>query len=102
MIQQTESEIAEMEDQRKSENQAFVEAKSDDVDAIELLEKAKEALTAYYEKHKIPLGEVQGSVKGLSLAQEPEFEVSMDQAPDATFKHKGNRKNESKGIISIL
>jgi len=101
-IAQTKEEIAEMEDQRKEENEAFLQAKSDDEGAIALLEAAKEALAAYYNKHKIPLGPVQGSVKGVDLLQEPEFAVSVDQAPDATFQHKGSRKGESKGIISII
>merc|ERR1719238_220214 len=101
-IAQTRKEIAEMEDQRKAENQAFLEAKSDDEGAIALLEAAKEALAAYYAKHKIPLGAVQGSVKGVDSAQEPEFSVSQDEAPDATFQHKGSRKGETKGIVSII
>jgi len=45
------------------------------------------------------MGPIQGSVK---LLQEPEFEVSQWQAPDATFSDKGARKNQSKGIIGIL
>merc|ERR1719408_1050245 len=47
------------------------------------------------------MGPIQGSVKDV-LLQEPEFAISEDQAPDATFSHKGKRKNESKGIISIM
>merc|ERR1719272_1632581 len=40
-----------------------------------------------------------GSVKFL---QEPVFERSEDDAPDATFSHKGGRKLQSKNIISLL
>jgi len=88
---------------RKDENDAFLTAKKDDQDAIDLLIAARDALTAYYKKHGIDMGPVQGSVKGLALAQdEPEFDVSADQAPDAVFSHKGKRKNESKDIVSIL
>merc|ERR1719482_1546985 len=38
----------------------------------------------------------------MKLLQGPEFEISGDQAPDATFSDAGSRKNESKGIISIM
>merc|ERR1719248_561327 len=98
-IEQVKQDIVDMENQRAEENQAFLRAKKDDEDAIALLEKAKAALTRYYDQNKIELGPIQGSVKGVLLHQEPEFEISEDQAPDATFSHKGHRKNESKGII---
>merc|ERR1719375_2449071 len=101
-IELTEKEIAEMEDQRKAENEAFLQAKSDDEGAIELLEAAKKVLMKYYKENKIEIGKVQTSVKGLDLAQEPEFQISADQAPDATFSHKGSRKHETKGIVSIM
>merc|ERR1719265_936819 len=91
-----------MEEQRKEEKAAFLEGKTDDEAAIQLLEAAKNALAAYYKKEKITLGPIQGSVKGLDLVQEPVFRISEDQAPDATFSHKGSRKGESKGAISIL
>merc|ERR1719265_235752 len=91
-----------MEEQRKEEKAAFLEGKTDDEAAIQLLEAAKNALAAYYKKEKITLGPIQGSVKGLDLVQEPVFRISEDQAPDETFSHKGSRKGESKGAISIL
>jgi len=91
---------------RKDENDAFLDAKKEDQDAIDLLMAARDALSEYYKKHGIEMGPVQGSVKGLAFTQdeplEPEFDVSADQAPDAVFSHKGKRKNESKDIISIL
>ena len=37
-------------DERKAENEAYLQAKKDDEDAKALLEKAKEAFTAYYIK----------------------------------------------------
>merc|ERR1719159_2118957 len=98
-IDATKEQMAKMTEERTDENDAFKEAKKDDEDAIALLEQAIEALSAYYKKNKIEMGPVQGSVK---LLQEPEFEVSKWQAPDATFSDGGKRKNESKGIISIL
>merc|ERR1719261_535959 len=96
----THEDLAEMEATRTEENGQFKQAKSDDEAAIELLGQAIEHLSAYYKNNKIEMGPIQGSVKG--LLQEPEFDVSPDQAPDATFSGKGSRKNESKGIISIL
>merc|ERR1719261_289117 len=96
----THEDLNEMEATRTEENAQFKQAKSDDEAAIELLGQAIEHLSAYYKNNKIEMGPIQGSVKG--LLQEPEFDVSPDQAPDATFSGKGSRKNESKGIISIL
>jgi len=102
-IQDVIENIAQIEEQRQDENRAFLQAKSDDESAIDLLKRAKAALAAYYSKNKIALGPIQGSVKGLGFAQQgPVFDVSEDQAPDATFSHKGKRKNESKGIVSII
>merc|ERR1719160_496677 len=100
-IEQVKKEIGDMEASRIEENTVFLQEKGDDENAIELLEKAKEAILAYYEKNKIELGPIQGSVKGV-LLQEPVFKISEDQAPDATFSHKGKRKNETKGVISII
>eukprot|EP00747_Dinoflagellata_sp_TGD_P139147 gnl/TRDRNA2_/TRDRNA2_175867_c0_seq1.p1 gnl/TRDRNA2_/TRDRNA2_175867_c0~~gnl/TRDRNA2_/TRDRNA2_175867_c0_seq1.p1 ORF type:complete len:715 (-),score=248.94 gnl/TRDRNA2_/TRDRNA2_175867_c0_seq1:100-2244(-) len=97
-IQNVEKEIKEMEDQRKAENEAFLNAKAEDEAAIELLGKTKDVLSKFYKENKIEMGKLQGA----ALIQKPEFEVSEDQAPDATFSDKGGRKNESKGIISII
>jgi predicted nucleic acid-binding Zn-ribbon protein len=96
------TQIGEMENVRQEENRAFLQAKSDDEQAIDLLEQAKDALISYFKKNDVALGPVQGSVKGLEFAQQPEFQISEDQAPDATFSHKGKRKNESKGIVQIM
>merc|ERR1719387_2897082 len=98
-IDATKEQIAQMEDERKAEHEEFQVAKADDEAAIALLEKTVEVLSAYYNKNKIDMGPIQGSMK---LIQGPEFEISDDQAPDATFKEKGSRKNQSKGIISIM
>merc|ERR1719272_296168 len=73
-----------------TEKDDFKVAKKDDEAAIGLLEKTVDILSAYYKKNKI------------KMIQEPEFAVSKDQAPDATFSDKGARKNQSKGIVSII
>jgi len=100
-IQETNQYKADMKAERKSENEAFLQAKKDDNGAIDLLTKAKEALAAFYKKQGVDMGEIQGSATGL-LQQEPAFERSEDDAPDASFSKKGGRKNQSKNIISLL
>jgi len=87
---------------RGSENEAFLKSKSDDQDAIDLLIAARGHITLYYKKNGIDMGPIQGSVKGLALAQQPNFEISADQAPDTVFSNKGQRKDETKGIVQIL
>jgi len=102
-IEEIEAVTAQMEamtKQRNQENEAFLAAKKDDQDAIALLEAARDAISKYYKKNKIEMGPIQGSVKGQFL-QKP-FDVSEDQAPDATFSHKGSRKNESKGVVQLM
>lgn len=102
-IKETNKYIKDISDERKEEHDAFQTAKKDDEDAISLLDKAKESFTAYYKKNDIKMGEIQGSVKGLLFAQEePAFERSEDDAPDATFSGKGSKKVQSKGIVSLF
>merc|ERR1719469_54258 len=98
-IQQTEDEIAAMEKQRTEEHEDFLHAKKEDEGAVDLLKQARTALTAFYEKNKIDMGPIQGSVK---LVQEPVFEVSADQAPETEFAGKGSRKTQSKGIVALM
>merc|ERR1719324_1150282 len=71
---------------REAENQAFTTAKQDDLNAIELLGQAIEALSAYGSNN--------------ALLQQPAMGVSEDQAPDATFSSKDNYSNAQGGIIS--
>jgi len=73
---------------REAENQAFTAAKQDDLNAIELLGQAIEALSAYGGNN--------------ALLQQPEFEVSEDQAPDATFSSKDNHADAQNGIVMLL
>ena len=90
-IEAVAKEIAEMEDQRIAENEEFLNAKAEDEAAIELLGKTIDVLEKFYKKNKAAV-----------LMQGPDFEVSEDQAPDASFSDKGSRKNESKGIVSLI
>jgi len=87
---------------RKGENQEFLQAKSDDQEAIDMLMEARDALSSFYRNHSVTMGPIQGSVKGLALAQQPEFEVSADQGPEAVFSSRDKRKNEAKGIVQLL
>jgi hypothetical protein len=73
---------------REAENQAFTTAKQDDLNAIELLGQAIEALSAYGDNN--------------ALLQQPEFAVSEDQAPDTTFSSKDAHKDAQGGIVQLL
>merc|ERR1719379_2033058 len=75
---------------RTAENQAFTGAKQDDLDAIELLGQAIEALSAY------------GSNNAFLQGKQPAMEVSEDQAPDATFSSKDSHAGAQSGIIALL
>merc|ERR1719146_601198 len=85
---------------REAEHKEFQTSKADDEAAIALLENATKALTSYYGNHSIDMGPIQGSVK--FLHEDPAFEVSADQAPEAKFSGKGSHKGQSKGIVSIM
>merc|ERR1719335_1035311 len=100
-IKETKKYMKDITDERKEENEAYLQAKKDDEDAKALLEKAKEEFTKFYKENGIKMGPIQGSVKGL-LQEEPEFERSADDAPDATFTNKGSNKLEGKGIVSLF
>merc|ERR1719456_371964 len=65
-------------------------AKEDDIKAIGLLEDAIAAMSEYG-KNNLAL-----------LQKQPEFEVSEDQAPDATFSDAGSHKDATTGIVSLL
>lgn len=102
-IKETDEHLAAILKQRTEEHDAFTQAKAEDQEAISLLTEARTALMAYYKKNGIALGPIQGEMKGLSLmSRDPVFEVSEDQAPDATFSSKGSRKGESKDIVSLM
>merc|ERR1719421_1416007 len=59
-------------------------------------------MAKYYKKNGIKMGPIQGSVKGAFAQEEPVFERSADDAPDATFSDKGNNKNASKNILQLF
>merc|ERR1719436_1446189 len=94
--------MTQIEQQREADNAAFKQGKSEDMKAIELLSQAREALAAYYHEHGIAQGPVQGNIKALALHQEPVFDISEDQAPEATFSGKDKRKLPAKDIVSLM
>jgi len=86
--------IKKITDDRKEEHEAFQNAQKDDKAAVELLNTAKDALTAFYKKNDVDVGAL--------LQADPAFAVSEDQAPEASFSGKGNRKGQSKGIVALM
>jgi len=95
---QAREDLAEMTQLRADDHDAFQQAKSDDESAIELLSNAIGKLSSYAESNAIDTGKLEEA----RFLQEPEFEVSEDQAPDAQFSGKDSHKQEGKGIVSIL
>merc|ERR1719439_2268 len=59
-------------------------------------------MAKYYKEAGIEMGPIQGSVKGAFAQEEPVFERSADDAPDATFSNKGSNRNASKNILSLF
>merc|ERR1719235_2692999 len=101
-IQNTQEDIAELEATRIAEHNAFQGAKSDDEQASQLLDAAIEAMSAFYKNNAIDQGEIQGGANALLQTEEPVFERSADEAPDASFSSAGKSSGESKGIISLM
>merc|ERR1719424_2753159 len=99
-IEETQQYMRDLTAERKAENEAYLQAKKDDQNAKALLEKAKAAFAAFFKKNDIKTGPIQGSATG--LLQDPEFERSADDAPDASFTKKGSNKVASKGVLSLF
>merc|ERR1719247_451460 len=94
--------IQKMEDKRQEDRTTFEGKKADDEGASQLLAAAIESLSAFYKNNDTGMGEIQGSINLLQKSKEPVFEVSADQAPDASFSSAGKSTGASKGIISTL
>jgi chromosome segregation ATPase len=101
-IRQTKSDLKQMTEDREAEHAAFLQAKEDDENAVALLAQAIGHLSSYLDANKVDMGSLQSGRQGGVFTQEPEFEVSEDQAPETTFAGKDDNKQESKGIVSIL
>merc|ERR1719277_85268 len=104
-IKATESFIEAITATRVQENDDFKKAKEKDQQAIALLVQVRDVMSEFYKSETGGFGDIQGSVKGASLAQkkkQPEFAVSAFDAPEATFSKVDKRENEAKGIVQIL
>merc|ERR1719463_611303 len=81
---------------RAAESAEYTKAKSDDEMAISLLADAIAAISAYGANNDVFL-QVKKSTK-----KQPVFEVSEDEAPDASFSGKDNHKGAQDAIISMM
>eukprot|EP00747_Dinoflagellata_sp_TGD_P142971 gnl/TRDRNA2_/TRDRNA2_176316_c1_seq2.p1 gnl/TRDRNA2_/TRDRNA2_176316_c1~~gnl/TRDRNA2_/TRDRNA2_176316_c1_seq2.p1 ORF type:complete len:674 (+),score=171.92 gnl/TRDRNA2_/TRDRNA2_176316_c1_seq2:51-2024(+) len=102
-IKKTSTEIKEMMVERAQENRAFLHEKEMDIQSIKILDSAKVALGQYYRDEG--LGEEahrSDSTVNVGMLQEPVFEISKEQAPDATFADKGSRVHQAQGIIGLM
>jgi len=98
-INDTDDYIKKITEERGEEHDAFVHAKQEDEAAVKLLNAAKDAFTAYYKTNGVKMGKIQGAEL---LQADPAFEVSEDQAPEASFSGKGSSKVQSKGIVTLM
>merc|ERR1719387_1580398 len=81
---------------RAAESAEYTKAKNDDTMAISLLADAIAAFSSYGANNDVFL-----QVKK-STTKQPVFEVSEDQAPDASFSGKDNHKGAQDAIISMM
>jgi hypothetical protein len=114
-IMDVKGEIVDMNATRATENAAFLQSKSDDQDAIFLLQQAQTALGSFYAKHSdtdlgvslVPVAAPGPWSSGFLQAGAPApardyiGDVS-EHAPDATFSDQGHRGGEAKGIVQLL
>lgn len=101
-IQETQQYKIDITATRSDENCKFSSDKTADQTNIDALVSARDFLTSYFRNHSIDMGPLQGSVKGAALAQQPEFDISADQAPDVQFSGSGKRTTQSKDVVSML
>merc|ERR1740130_841553 len=101
-IKETNQYIQDITDERKAEHEAYQQAQQDDTDAVAVLEKARAVMAKFYKKNGVKMGPIQGSSQGALIQDEPVFERSEDDAPDASFSGKGSNKNASKNILSLF
>merc|ERR1719271_27721 len=57
-IKETQQYMNDLTAERKEENEAYLQAKKDDEDAKDLLEKAKAAFTKFYKKNDVKMGKI--------------------------------------------
>jgi hypothetical protein len=102
-IKDVEEQLKAMETQRKAEKSQILQSKKDDQSAIAILEQASKALAMYYKKRGIDMSLIEKGSTDLAFRQDqPAFEVSKFQAPEAKFSGKGSRKGQANNILSII
>jgi hypothetical protein len=102
-IDDTTETYEEAEADRVRENGAYLSAKAADVAAIGLLADAVAALSAYGEQQSDSFPDSSYSfVQVKQKAKQPVFEVSENQAPDATFSSGDSHAGAGKGIVLLL
>jgi predicted nucleic acid-binding Zn-ribbon protein len=77
---------------RNNDHADFLQAKSDDEEAIALIKQATAALTSFNKNNDVELLDV----------SKPEFKISKDQAPDAKFSGAGSHSQEKNGVLAIM
>mmetsp|Transcript_20738 Transcript_20738/g.54956 ORF Transcript_20738/g.54956 Transcript_20738/m.54956 type:complete len:717 (-) Transcript_20738:64-2214(-) len=104
----TEGDMKNLLEMRNEAVNEFKQAMKDDALAIALLEKAIEALSGFYKRNKIEMGEL------LQKRDDPEYTVDEDKAPTLQYegsrtdggvsggKAYGGRKGETGGIVAII
>jgi len=102
-IKDVEKQMKAMETQRKAENLQFLQSKRDDQSAITILNQASKAVATYYKKQGIDMSLIKKGSTDLAYRQDqPAFEVSKFQAPEAKFSGKGSRKGQANNIFAII
>jgi len=106
-IKETNDNMDDLLDMRNQAVDEFKQAMKDDADAVALLGKAIDSLSAFYKRNKI-------SMSGLIQKGDPEYSVDSDKAPDLSYEGSrtdggvsggaayGGRKGETGGIVAII
>merc|ERR1712226_1128897 len=79
--------------ERKEEHEEWQKATKDDQMGIQVLGKARDAMSEFYKKNDIKMGLIQ--------EDQPVFDRG-DAAPDASFKDKGSNKGAAKGVLAMF
>jgi predicted nucleic acid-binding Zn-ribbon protein len=98
-INSTEKDMSERLAMRNQERRTHIKSLKDDQNALILVGKAIDALTAFYERNKIPMA--------LIARQEPkEYTVDPDKAPETVWDAGGaaytGRRSENVGVVAIM
>lgn len=102
-ISDTKMDMEERLEMRNKEQYAFEQSVKDDVAAIDIVNKAIVALSAFYKKNKIDI-----ALLGLKKQPEggPEYTVDSDKAPELAWGGEGGeyggRKSQTGGLLAIM